>query len=369
MSKRPRDSGFGGQQSSSSDEENSTNPQHNPISHTRVTNPSTTATTSTPTNTSMTSTAIQGSQLNAISKYDGTADVEAWIAEMDRAAIQFKWDDAQTAAAAKGKLTDGASQWLRSAEMCSYIYNIWKDGTDKSKMLSEALIARFGVEMAATRATDAVRDLKQKHDESVGSFHDRVVRQLDKKNYKYTQKEKQEASYQKGFAADICTFFGAGLREEIRQRVLSVPNPPQTHQELLKAAKVVEATESTAATRAKANVLEIQNARPSSDMGEAISMESPPSGWSMEEMTLCMVEAMRKFKQPSGKKFTCFNCKGEGHYSSECPSPKKKTGYKESAVRSTQWGRQGAKKKGKKFEELQHEEGFTLESGNDSGEE
>lgn len=363
---KPRDSGIGaGKDSGSEDDDNSPTP-------TRGTTPppptTTTATMATPSTTPV----VQGSQLTAISKYDGTTDVEDWIAEMERAQVQFSWPDAQTAAAAKGKLVGGAAKWLRSTEICSNLYTVWNDqAKPKKERLAEALIARFGVQLAAARATDAVKDLKQRHDESVGSFHDRVVTQVDKKNFTYSAAEKQEASYLKGFKADIYTFFGAGLREEIRKKVLSIPKPPTNHEELLEAAKIVESQEDTAGTKAKGTVLEVQMARPSGEDPEEISLNDPPSGWSMEEMTLCMVEAMKKFRQqPGNKKFTCFNCKGEGHYSSDCPSPKKKTGYKDGPSKAPQWGKPGQKKKkGRKFEELQHEEGFNPESGNDSGEE
>lgn len=280
---------------------------------------------------------VSGSQLNTIQTFSGKEDVEAWIAKLNRAASQFIWTDEQTSAAAKNKMIGEASQWLASVELIGQDYKAWAAHPDPKYNFSIALIDRFGETIAIAMATDAVMDLRQGPDETVGQFHDRVVRQVDRKNFCYTPAQKKAASYQVTFANDIYTFFGAGLREEIKQRVLSIPNAPTEHQSLLKAARLVEASERKAQNKKRA-VLEMQQQMMFQDCEGSYGMHQEPgaqlmevqngrriaqenqNAWTVEEMQ-ALIEVMRKKTFQPAKPFNCYNCGGRGHYASACPSP------------------------------------------------
>ena len=154
---------------------------------------------------------ITGGQLNATRTYDGTTDIEIYISHINRNVAQFQWNNQQTAAVVKNKLTGTAAQWLRGQELMGTDLNTWED-------LAVHLRGRFLAEYNELAASKAIRNLKQRDDEKVNDFFDRVLDAVDKKNHGYSPLAKSKQTYKEHFMRDVFVFFSAGLKEDIRLR-------------------------------------------------------------------------------------------------------------------------------------------------------
>ena len=183
---------------------------------------------------------ISGAQLNALPEFDGKGDVEAWVRVIDNARTQFNLNQNATRAAAIFKLSGDASRWYRGRQLCGVEYTHWDSDDANAVNLRPALLTRFGPDVNAIAATNAVANLKQGANESIDQFHDRVLLAMDKKNHTYTAAQKAAAAYQQHFQADAFTFFCAGIHESIRQEIMGAVNPPQTLDDARVAARRVE---------------------------------------------------------------------------------------------------------------------------------
>ena len=230
-----------------------------------------------------------GSQLNSLPKFEGKEGLEVWnfLEAAENARGQFQWNYDTTIAAVIYRMVGTAQDWIRGKKMMGTAYN----GEAGWTTLKQAMLDRFSPVITSATAVDAVKDLRQHHDESVSEFFDRIIHALDRKNHTYTAAQKKQEAYLNGFRADLVTFFLGGLREAISKKVMGVPEPPNTPDAALQAARAAEAAEA----RQKVPIMAVEN----------------------PELEEYEVDAVQR------RKTQCFNCQGYGHWSRECPSPRK----------------------------------------------
>ena len=230
-----------------------------------------------------------GSQLNSLPKFEGKEGLEVrnFLEAAENARGQFNWGHDTTIAAVIYRMTGPAQDWIRGKKMMGATY----EGAAGWRDLKTQMLERFSPVITSATAVDAVKDLRQHHDETVSEFHDRIIHALDRKNHTYTPVQKTEDAYLAAFRADLVTFFLGGLRESISKKVMGVPEPPNTPDAALQAARAAEAAEA----RQKVPIMAVDETEP-------------------EELE---VDAVQR------KKTQCFNCQGFGHWSRECPSPRR----------------------------------------------
>lgn len=275
---------------------------------------------------------VHGAQLNSIPKFHGNKeeDIELWVSTFDRARDQFNWSDRAAAAAAKSKLEGKAGTWLRSEELVLLQHAEWT-GDDG---LKAALLQRFCPVPGAVAAVNAVLDLKQRQEELVSEFYDRVILAMDKKNSTLTRAERQTGHYQAQLSRDIYTFFAAGLLSEYRESVFSLEEPPVTHAALLKASRNAEAVSRDKRGR-KTTLFEV-DAKEISVAEDQDGKEAARSD-TAEENVIARVDSLWKARGQGGNRgrgqrggrggrgqgpnyasYKCFNCEGYGHISKYC---------------------------------------------------
>ena len=258
---------------------------------------------------------VTGSQLNALQVYDGSTDVELFIAAANRLRAQFAWTNEETCQAVMGKMQGAAGQWLEALRKKRLEYTHFEvDGAHAS--FRQAMIIRIAERISELAAADAVTKLEQAENESVDCFHDRVVIAMDKKNFSYTDAEKAAAGYRQHFDVDTYTFFAAGLREGIRTRTMGSVNPPRNIADLLVAARSVELE----MNRSKKLIVEAVNSCiPDGDKGNG---DLP-----MEQQVLLLQKEIADLKVSKSKEHvTCYKCQKKGHFARECRGSRQQRG-------------------------------------------
>jgi hypothetical protein len=270
--------------------------------------------------------AVQGSQLAAIESFKGdeTGKIEQWVASIDRAQTQFNWNDVRTAAAAKSKLAELAAKWIWSKEQRGIILNTWNDqnaavvaaGTN----LRAALLKRFLPGALELQATAALKEVQQQlSTESINSYYDRVVIAVTKMHRGWPIAVKAADTYTQVFAMEVYNLFAAGMRADIREKILGGHNPPATDEDILEAARTAEAEMDKAAVK-YTNVIEVT----------AQSKESEDSPKSLKEImdkVTTMVNALKLDNAGGGKSGgntgdrprACFRCNSTSHLIARCP--------------------------------------------------
>ena len=256
---------------------------------------------------------ITGSHLATIPLFNGEesiGSVNNFIASVDRAIQQFNWDPARAGVAAQSRLIDKAQTWLRGQKILGKELDDWEDvaavvgppAVAARTGLKTLIRKRFGKVITSALAVDAVQDLKQKEGESVARFFDRVALALDRKNYIYTDQQKQAPAYRDALNHDLNTFFLGGLLPGIRRRVLGVANPPNNPDDSFDAARAAEAEENK-----NKRALPVAAIGQAGDEGEYI--EDDVTG-----------EVMAVQGAGRGTSFTCHKCGGLNHYARDCPT-------------------------------------------------
>ena len=289
---------------------------------------------------------VTGSQITATNFYDGTTDVDIYIAHVERNQVQFRWTQNQTAAVIKNKLQGEAASWLHFLTQTNQVVDTWD-------LLRVALRNRFQLEFNEQTARKAVMNLNQKDQESVHSFYERITDAMDKKNHGYTADEKQQAPYQDALLRDIFTFFSAGLKQDIVDKAMAGANPPRTAADLLRAARIVEVQ----LEKEKSHKLLVSAVSTEEEKKLVPETSAATAASKLEQEVAALQEGFkslrgqwngrrnfrqrggfrgrsfggrgnfgRGFQQRSGNprgrpaNLTCFKCNGTGHYSFECPS-------------------------------------------------
>lgn len=266
--------------------------------------------------------APQGSQINQLPIFSGAPelDVEVWILQAEGVQRMFGWTDAQTAAAAKIRLSAEAAYWLQACHLSGKHYLAWT-GAEGLKL---GLLARFRVQINALAAVDAVSKLSQLTGESVGKFYDRCVITLNKKNYTYTDVQKDTAAYRNQFAVDMFVFFSAGLLPRLKSRATGGANAPQNVEDLKKAALDAELYFSKSKS---GELMEIEDEEHHGKVEKSPSLVTGAQGvepGAMEEKMAKLEAELAAIKMVrANPNVKCYNCQGQGHISRVCPSPRK----------------------------------------------
>lgn len=268
--------------------------------------------------------AVSGGQLSAINEFSGDPkkDIDVWLEQIDNFATQFQWTDANTAAAAKAKLTDKAAFWLASQRKMNKTYPRWKTGDGavaEAEKLRVALRKRFKPTVTAVEATQAIIGLKQKENETVQEFYDRVVWAVDRKNYKIL--DKTTDAYQESRDSDIFAFFGAGLKEKIATIAMSGGDAPDTHEALLERAVTIEISHEKGR-----GVFAIEGSEGTAE--GAAGGQPEPAKDELKELTK-QVAALTKMmgkrgrggRGRGGNNGKCHRCQQTGHFVRNCPQP------------------------------------------------
>lgn len=268
-------------------------------------------------------TGVQGAQLNSIPAFSGVLpfDVEGWLEMIDRCKVQFGWDDWQVAAVVKNKLTAQASVWLRAQEKLENAgFDQWIGHAEGFKFQFEKKYLPAKTEQAAILA---ISNLSQKTQESCSDFFDRVVLAVDKVNHHITDEEKRQAGYRRTFETQVRTFFGAGLKQEVRQIVLGSNQPPVTMHDFRDQAVATEIQLSSRATMMKDLVaVESEPAVTATTDGAAGAAATLPPQPTMADLVQEIAALKVSMGQPRDfSNVTCYNCNEKGHFAPSCPKP------------------------------------------------
>ena len=274
----------------------------------------------------------KGGEINTLDKYDGTEGNPGltFCAAVDRAMIMFGWTQGQTAGIALSRLTGAAAIWARADTIQARLFTHWNDANAAADAgLREAIIRRFGNVYTMESAVEAIMDLKQKTDETVSAFHDRVRLGVDRKNYMVAAADRDDA-FRATMVRDIKMFLLAGLKEELRTRVLGVPNAPDDLEELLTVLRKAEAEMSSK----KLPVLQVNHEQqlqkhiPSGSVqGEnaQLSETNDATSTTSETVNRVFTRGRGRFSAgaPRGRgrgSIQCYNCSKWGHVMAQCPT-------------------------------------------------
>ncbi len=265
-------------------------------------------------------TAVQGSQLTILPQFDGEKpeETEGWIELAERAQIQFNWSDAQLANVVKNKLTGAAGIWLRSLDKLNPgKYITWRFGQSPFKPVFQERFVSARTDQAAIQA---VSHLQQKANETCAQFFDRVVLALDKVNHQIPDDLKMTNAYQANYQSQIKTFFGAGLKEEVKRAVLGGNQPPETMNELRTQAINTELQLQKRGREVLALEKE-EEETPKEESGGSTEMNDLTQ--QVKDLTKS-VEALKVQKKNQGGKqnnhshLRCYKCQKMGHISRNC---------------------------------------------------
>lgn len=262
---------------------------------------------------------VQGGQLSVIPVFHGTApfDAEGWLDLVERAKVQFSWNDYQVSAIAKNKLAGPAAIWMRALEKLNPEgFHTW---IGHERGFKKRFEEKFLPPKTDQSAIVAVLDMKQRPNEKVSDYFDRVVLAVDKVNHNIPDTEKKSIAYQKTFHTHISTFFAAGLKTEIRQIVLGSNAPPANMEALRDQAIATELQLNTKAIPVKELVAVAQEdtagagATTEATDAPAENAELQAVMKKLEALTLQKNERMRDLAT-----VLCFRCRKKGHYANTC---------------------------------------------------
>ena len=252
------------------------------------------------------------SQITSIPEFWGkqTENVRLWVVQVERAARQYDWNDASTAAAAQSRMMGAAASWLQSELILGndFLEFAGDDG------LREALLRRFAEQITQLSAIKALKEISQKQGETIDEFRDRLMVALDRKNYFKTDAEKRTAEYIRGLQSELFSFLGAGMLEELRTRTMGTPHPPTTAEELVLAARAVE-NEMTNSKTVKTSfaVDELKHEI------EAVVKEVVKE----QRKTFDKDRKSKRSTRQVSNQTRCYRCQGWAHVAADCPNKEK----------------------------------------------
>ena len=194
--------------------------------------------------------AVQAAQVNSIETLTGEsgAEAERFVSTMERLITLYTWTDTQACNIAQMKFKGAAQDWIRAEAALGITYTSWagveanpnaNPPVAAARSLRAELEKRFGETKTVGTAVAAMANLKQRHNETVSSFYDRVRLAVEKKNYNVPAADRNDA-YRAQMREDIRTFLICGLRKEYQERVLGVANPPDTLEEIMSTVRAAE---------------------------------------------------------------------------------------------------------------------------------
>ena len=273
---------------------------------------------------------VQSNQLSGIELYNGDEGEHCrrFIDQVETARHMYGWNDDQTCAAALSKLTGGAYNWKTAEKTMGIEYTSWEGvpaaagppPIAAAPSLKRGLEVRFAQTKTTGTAVDAVANLKQRSNETVSAFYDRVRIAMDTKNFETTEADKQQDWYKRNLKRDIRLFLQAGLRPEYRERVLGVQGAPTELDDIM---EVIRTAEKEYAMVNK-NTMQIQATGLDTHQDEETkSVASGSTAAATEETVVYNIAARgRGGGGQRGRGFrgrgNCFYCNTYGHWIRDC---------------------------------------------------
>lgn len=224
---------------------------------------------------------VQGSQINSIPLFDGSAGVdgESWIKMVDRAKGQFNWTSKQTAQTVRNRLVGEARLFVDNQENEGLTgLQDWDEGRQNLRAM---LVDKFGYSYSAATAAHALEDLKQNQGETVDQLYERIRFAVTKflgDSDKSTPALLE--AYRNMFQKLVFTHFKGGMFQQYRQAIYSsqADRHPTTARQLLEAARSAELE----AGKSKKDVIfrkvaEIRGANAAPQEYEFVSTDEPHS--------------------------------------------------------------------------------------------
>ena len=257
--------------------------------------------------------APKGTELLAIPQYPGHGiDPEMWLDLVDRAGTTYNWDDGRKSGAACLRMSEKALVWVDAQKKLNNVLETkpWND-------FKKAFLERFKPKDNALKGTEAVMDLRQKSNESVAEYYDRVCLAVETKNQTgFTAENRTKDWYKTCRSNDIYTFMCAGLDPKIRQIIMGSAQPPKTEVDLRKMA-----IETEAALNAKRAINEISEKVQIAELNEQKDKDKE-GGNEMDDKLAKLEKEIMAMK----KGIKCYNCLEFGHIRRECPKKNQNQG-------------------------------------------
>ena len=271
---------------------------------------------------------MQGSQMSQVPTYDGEPGQACltWTKRVTKVQSMVGWDETQTLNLAEIKLDGAAARWLRQRELRDDYPTTWNDrpavagGAAGRKGLKSLIESRFGKTQTSGTAVEAVSDLKQKPDESVESFFDRVALAMDEKNHDEPEANKKTANYIRQYNRDVRTFLLAGIKPEYKMRVIGIQNPPTDLDEIV---KILKDTEAELGSSKPSTLMALKSHH--TEESEATVSQSTYAPQPNTSAPKPQSYTRPNTQQPKPAVYNksndiCYRCNKRGHHSKECRS-------------------------------------------------
>ena len=275
--------------------------------------------------------AVQGNQLTSIPIYSGNQGLEAlnYAEALDGALVQFGWTQAQAAQAAISRGGNAVANWIRGERAAGTTYTAWNAAAAAGIInMRPAFVTRFGPVYTTSGAVSAIADLKQRQNETVAQFMDRVKVSVDMLHYNVVEADRNNA-FRETYSRLVVAQFGGGIQESIRQVVFGVPIPPNTIQGVLEAATAAEAEHSSKLTKLVNQIEEGELTNPTPVGAAGITKPTEFEILTKKVDDVLAISRQGGFSRPRGRggfkpdysQFRCYNCQTIGHLRRNCPKP------------------------------------------------
>lgn len=278
---------------------------------------------------------VNANQLAILGEFKGEGDdIELFVMQVIRCREAFDWNHQVTAQLVQTCLKGTAAKWLRSAlktQLDAQHLEVWDHMVPGAAAgapavrapntgFRYALLTRFRELQNGQAAVEAVGDLKQKSNESVDEFYDRILLAMDRKNYTSTEADKETDEYKTRLTLDAFIFLGAGLKDELR-KVVSVQVPAAANiQQLLTRARAAELVRRKDKTPSYLHELEAGESADATGEAADQGAEGGAAAAVMPTLAEMMleIEALKKNMFKGAADVECWNCHQMGHFSYEC---------------------------------------------------
>ena len=251
-------------------------------------------------------------QTAAIPTFDGTIGPKAknFTTFVDNAKTLYGWSQEQAFNAACMRMIDEAQRWLRQVGDMGTKPTKWeKEANDGANIvgLKPLILDRFYDEANATQQVNAVRDLKQRSDEDVRMFCDRVTEACIISN----RNLKDEANYKTILKNNVKQLLINGALEHLSAAVTNQPDIPDELADILKIMVNAENKNKPAPNAASDGFTTVNavNRGFNGNRGNGQNRGNGNNG--------------RGRGKVANAKTRCFNCNNYGHFSKDCSRPRK----------------------------------------------